>query len=205
MPSFKASLSDDQRWQILTFLRSLSSAVESPKAAPPAPVPKDAVVTPPKVAPAPDSNSPLDCLGCHKVALQSHDKLGSGDNACWSCHYSKNMSKLTLAGGNTQLPLSDSTILCGQCHQERYNAWNEGTHGTPELKAISGPASGKLKCVDCHKPHQPQIILSSLIKPHPAPVPSPPAVPTDILGIAGIALLLCIFVGAGISRRGQNL
>ncbi len=84
-------------------------------------------------SPPSESDIPLDCLSHHVQVLKGHDKLGEGNEACWSCHLSTQMTTLHLAGGET-LPLSDFPRLCAQCHQKRYEAWNEGTHGVPAWK-----------------------------------------------------------------------
>lgn len=135
-----------------------------------------------------------DCLSCHSRTLELHDKLGPGNQACWACHDSGDMGKLHLADGS-QLSLSDSTRLCAQCHQERYDAWSEGTHG------ISGTVAA-VECTACHDPHQPQIALLDITKPHPPaqPAPSPPAIELQVmLGIVG---LLAIGVGVAVTQRG---
>ena len=201
MPAFKASLSEEQRWQILTFVRSVSVPVTSQKTTPPAPDSKSSASVPPKLTLATESDSPLDCMSCHKKELKGHDKLGSGNAACWSCHNKNRMDMLTFASG-TSLPLADSSVLCGQCHQKRYDAWNEGEHGIPDWKNPAGPGSNKTKCVDCHNPHQPQIVLSGITRPHPQPLPLPPPTPNDPLIIVGIAFVVFIGIGIGASRKG---
>ncbi len=72
--------------------------------------------TAPSVNAQPGSGNGLDCLNCHIKTLEGDDKLGTGNEACWVCHYSTKMGVLHLAD-NTQLPLSDSSQLCAQCHQ----------------------------------------------------------------------------------------
>ena len=125
---------------------------------------------------AADENPPLQCLSCHTQKLIGHDKLGTGNEACWACHLSTQMTTLHLAGGTTQFPLSDFPRLCAQCHQKRFEAWNEGTHGVSAWKEGSTEVRGnqKEKCITCHNPHRPQIVLSGITKPHPAPAPHPP-------------------------------
>jgi len=153
---------------------------------------------------APESDTPLDCLSCHTKVLKGHDKLGSGNKACWVCHDSTDMKKLRLADG-TQLPLADSPQLCGQCHQKRYKAWNEGQHGVPAWKEREPviPGVEKAKCADCHDPHQPQVVLLNITKPHPPPAPSPPPPPVEPLIILGISLLLIIAIGVAVVKRGE--
>ncbi len=189
MPPYKSSLSEEQRWQVLTYLWSLSAEVVSPE-----------------VTPSPALAVPLDCLSHHNQVLKGHDKLGKGSEACWACHLSTRMTTLHLAGGSTQFPLSDSPQLCAQCHQERYEAWSEGTHGVPAWKEGSTETRGteKAKCLDCHNPHRPQIVFSDILKPHPAPQPpsSPPSVP--LLALLGASLLLAIAVGVVVLQKGER-
>jgi hypothetical protein len=146
----------------------------------------------------------LDCVSCHARELRGHDKLGQGSTACWSCHLSTEMTTLHLAGQDTGFPLSQSTQLCAQCHQERYQDWNDATHGVPAWKegepAIFG--SEKVGCTNCHDPHQPQMPLLNITKPHPAPTQPPPAPPTQLLLILGISLVAVTGVGIAVSRSG---
>jgi len=144
----------------------------------------------------------LDCLSCHVRVLTGHDKLGAGSAACWSCHLSTEMTTFHLAGGDTRLSAADSTKLCAQCHQLRYQAWNEGTHGIPAWKEGEPQIFGseKVPCVNCHEPHQPQVPLINITKPHPAPTPAPPEPPLQLLSILGISLLVTIGLGIAVTR-----
>jgi NAD-dependent SIR2 family protein deacetylase len=153
----------------------------------------------------PGSGNELECLNCHKKTLDGHDKLGIGNEACWVCHYSTKMGVLHLAD-DTQIRLSDSSQLCAQCHQERYNAWTEGTHGFPvwgEDETVI-PDARITTCADCHEPHQPQIVLLGITKPHPSPVESPPSPPFQTLIIVGTSLIVLIGIGVMLARRGDQ-
>ncbi len=135
------------------------------------------------------SETQLDCSSCHTVGLQSHSALGQGNDACRACHANPNMQALQLANG-TELALTNSPPLCGECHQARYAAWESGTHGFPGFKA-GMPAGGdgsQTTCTTCHNPHQPSMVLANVTKPHPAPAPAPPAPPKDALIMLGISL-----------------
>ncbi len=159
----------------------------------------------PTLKAAPEPNPPQDCISCHPKALEFHDKLGSGNKACWVCHDSTDMKMLRLADG-TPLSLPDSAQLCGQCHQKRYESWIEGTHGVPSWTeggpAISGAEN--TKCTGCHDPHQPQIALLGITKAHP-PAQPPPAPPsTELLVMLGISLLLVIAVGIAVVAKGEG-
>ena len=137
-----------------------------------------------------------DCLSCHTKTLKGHDKLGTGNNACWVCHDDTDMKMLRLVN-ETLLTRSESPQLCAQCHQERYQAWKEGIHGPPGTVAA-------VSCSSCHDPHQPQIALLDITKPHPAPKPDP-SPPTVILQVMlGTVLLLTIAVAFTIATRGKR-
>src|SRR5512146_911203 len=82
----------------------------------------------PTAAAATNEEAPLECLRCHTRVLKSHDKLGTGSEACWACHHGTNIGMLKLSDG-TQLPLAESNQLCSECHSDRYEAWKKGKHG----------------------------------------------------------------------------
>jgi nitrate/TMAO reductase-like tetraheme cytochrome c subunit len=145
---------------------------------------------------ASEADHPQECLSCHSKTLEFHDKLGSGNNACLACHDNPDMKMLRLAD-KTLLPLADSTQLCGQCHQERYAAWQEGTHG------FAGTVAA-VKCTGCHDPHQPKITFVNITKPHPEPAPPPPAPPVNLVAIFAVSLAVMITVGVIGARRGEG-
>ncbi len=163
------------------------------------------VLPTPTVNAAPESNPPLDCISCHARTLKFHDKLGSGNKACRVCHDSNDMGMLRLADG-TPVSLSDSTRVCAQCHQERYDAWKEGTHGIPAWKegVPAIPGTEKAKCADCHDPHQPQIALLNITEPHPPPAPTSSSSSVPLLVILGISLLVVIGIGVAVLRKGEG-
>jgi hypothetical protein len=90
----------------------------------------------------------LDCTTCHEVELDKHDVLGEGSAACLSCHGDIHELKLELINGETY-PLEEPVELCAQCHNERYTAWAEGTHGSHD--------NPEAVCTQCHNPHNPVI------------------------------------------------
>ena len=90
----------------------------------------------------------FDCVSCHDIVLEKHDKLGEGALACLNCHGEIHELKLKLI--NTEVyPINESVALCAQCHNERYTAWEEGTHGTHD--------NPEAECAKCHEPHNPII------------------------------------------------
>ncbi|HEY82320.1 MAG TPA: hypothetical protein G4O01_03405 [Dehalococcoidia bacterium] len=150
----------------------------------------------PSAAVAADNTSAelTQCLTCHQVKLESHDRLGLKNEACWACHDKNDMTKLSLAGGGS-ISRASSSHLCGQCHQKRFKAWSEGTHGIPGTVAA-------VPCTACHDPHQPQIVLTGITKPHPAPASAPPSPPVDAMVIVGITVVL--MTGASIIMARQR-
>ncbi len=134
----------------------------------------------------------LDCsrAGCHYrrvLEIQIHDILGSGVEVCWTCHdgTSGGVPSVPDAGGQgghsetPRLHLFDGTLisvfgkssqLCGQCHQGRYDAWEERA---PEIPGTADIA----KCTDCHNPHRLQIPRDDITEPHPLAPPTPTLTP----------------------------
>ncbi|MBI2979917.1 MAG: hypothetical protein HYY41_03715 [Chloroflexi bacterium] len=155
------------------------------------------------VLPSPLKGGTLDCLNCHVRVLKGHDKLGEGSQACLACHDNQRMGVLHLAGGETRFFLSDYPQLCSQCHQARYQAWAAGTHGVPSwTEEEYGPGyNEKVRCIGCHNPHQPQIVLTNITKPHPSPTPPPPPPPTELLVMVGISFIVVIGTGIIIVRQ----
>ncbi len=110
----------------------------------------------------------LDCTTCHNRTLVKHDVLGSQAFACLSCHGEIHRLELRLVN-QTVLPLNNSVQLCAQCHNERYTAWAQGTHGQPE--------NPEAQCTECHDPHDP--IITGI----PAAPASPIRKPADEIGL----------------------
>lgn len=148
-------------------------------------------------ASAAEEPGPLtECSDCHTVKLVGHDKLGTGDEACLECH---NLSDLTLIHAGEEAPLTRLEVpeLCGQCHQQRFNSFLEGTHGLP------GP--GSETCTDCHNPHRPQYALIGITRPHPGAQPASGPPSTELFIILGISLFFIIVIGVMLSRKGENV
>ena len=140
------------------------------------------------------SEQTLDCLGCHQQELDYHDKLGTGNEACWSCHDPIDMSQRHFAN-KTSIPSEDSNKLCGQCHAEKYGIWERGLHGFQDYQA---------DCVFCHDPHEPQIFLGGITKPPLKPASDPPEIPTDLIMIIVITIILLAVIAIVLARREQE-
>ena len=136
----------------------------------------------------------LDCLECHQQDLEYHDKLGTGNDACWSCHDPGDMSRLRLANG-TSISLDDSSQLCGQCHEEKFGDWGRGSHGFPEYRA---------NCVFCHNPHKPQMFFEGITLPPLQPTSDPPDLPIDLIMIIVITITLLAVIAIVLARGEQE-
>ncbi len=142
--------------------------------------------------------APLNCLSCHNQTLTYHDKLGKGNNACYTCHVSTDMKSLHLANG-TPLDIAQAPQLCAQCHQKRYTAWLEGTHGIPGTVAA-------VSCTACHNPHQPQVVKTGLAKPQPPPLTDVAgAIPGNALAIVGVSVAVLLGLAIVYARRKEVL
>lgn len=127
------------------------------------------------------STDELDCSTCHDRPLFKHDALGEKAYACLSCHGEIHGLGLKLVNGSVY-PLGNSVALCAQCHNERYTAWEQGTHGKP--------GEPNTPCTECHDPHNPIISGIPTIQAIPPRVPAAgPSIPLATAFIVVIELL----------------
>lgn len=160
-----------------------------------------------------------ECMACHlpedpipdvprPKVLRGHDILGEGNEACMVCHDKDNehLGLLNLVDDETLIPKEEPSQLCGICHELRYKAWQAGTHGSLEWKEGEPGVPGAMKktCIDCHDPHQPQIVLLSITKPHPEPAPSPASLPGTPFKVLGLVLLAVIGFGSAVAVAGKG-
>jgi hypothetical protein len=155
---------------------------------------------------APDGTSakpiPNDFEG-HEIVLEGHDELGEESEACVVCHVdpAEDPGLLKVAAGGTVEITGDVALVCYQCHQEKYHAWQAGTHGKDEPKCSSA---------GCHDPHTPGYIYAEPLPPFvgtgfqfkilpesepfialPPPAPAPPTVtPTWFAVLALVGVLI---------------
>jgi len=131
--------------------------------------------------------SGLDCLACHdkgktlvlKVDAANHAILpkehedlvmrhGRNDrnDNCFNCHDPVQLDLLVTRDGR-KLKLTDSTLLCGNCHGPTLRDWEAGIHGrtSGHWDRARGPIE-RQDCVSCHNPHSPAF---PEIKPAPGP------------------------------------
>ncbi len=106
-----------------------------------------------------------DCLNCHDVDLGAHDIWGAEEDNCLTCHDPLYMTMLHLFNG-TDVAMSESSILCQQCHNDIYYEWDMGIHADPHER--------DKECTDCHSPMNPYIMMNATLPP--LPEPSQPAV-----------------------------
>jgi hypothetical protein len=94
----------------------------------------------------------------HDVALEGHDRLGSGTAACQACHDGpgKDPAQLKTAGGGLVDIKGDVTQVCYRCHSAKYREWKAGAHGRGQPKCTSA---------GCHDPHTPGWIYAGPLLP----------------------------------------
>ena len=135
----------------------------------------------------PFSDVPKLCSQCHQRRYDQW-QLGIHGVPQWS----KDVPGLSAAQNNTAWP-------AGQ-----YNIGQNNTEGllSAIIKVQPNFIGGARKmCTDCHDPHAPQIVLTSVMKPHPMGVPPKPPAPVAPFVVLGGALLLAIGGGAAIGRK----
>ncbi|MFC1803108.1 multiheme c-type cytochrome [Thermoproteota archaeon] len=134
----------------------------------------------------------LDCTSCHDRELDKHDVLGEKSAACLSCHGDIHELRLELVNGETYE--NDNPVpLCAQCHNERYTAWEEGTHGAHD--------NPEAVCTECHDPHDPVINQISTLEPIPNREPAKPS--SWIAKMALIVILEIFGFGVWINWSGK--
>jgi hypothetical protein len=129
------------------------------------------------------------CMECHKLlparwhydrprVEHQHIKLDHGNNRfCLNCHHPTNRNAFVDYDGS-EIAEADVVLLCAKCHGPIYRDWQAGAHGRRNgyWKTSLGPQT-RLRCIQCHDPHQPAF---RPLKPLPAPryparAPNPPA------------------------------
>ncbi|MCW4051030.1 MAG: cytochrome c3 family protein [Candidatus Bathyarchaeota archaeon] len=136
----------------------------------------------------------LDCSTCHDRPLSKHDVLGEKAYACLSCHGDIHELKLELVNREVY-PLDNSVPLCAQCHNERYTAWEQGTHGEYD--------DPEAQCTECHDPHDPIITGISTLESIPPRVAAKPAPILPLIVVAVVVELL--FIAVFVFRRQSNV
>jgi hypothetical protein len=136
----------------------------------------------------------LDCQTCHDRPLDKHDTLGENAFACLSCHGEIHGLGLKLVNGTVYEP-DDPVALCAQCHNERYTAWAQGTHGTPENPDAS--------CTECHDPHDP--VISGFSTLPSVPTRTPAGGPSIFLSTAFVVIVELLGFAIIILRWRKNV
>jgi uncharacterized CHY-type Zn-finger protein len=141
----------------------------------------------------PDPN----CTSCHEVNLEAHNVWAADYDNCLTCHDSIYMTMLHLLNG-TELAMSESSILCKQCHNDMYYEWEMGIHAEAH-------ASEK-GCPDCHYPMNPYIMMNATLPPISQPsqetVIKAPIPPVALFGALAIVSGLGLYTY--FSRRGYG-
>lgn len=118
-----------------------------------------------------------DCYICHEtdtppplhfdeehnvIVAEEHSDIVMGhgrhkrNNNCFNCHDEQNLLMLQARDGS-ELPLAESTPLCGSCHGPVYRDWEGGAHG--RAQGYWDEELGervRQDCVSCHDPHSPR-------------------------------------------------
>lgn len=121
------------------------------------------------------------CVECHalfqpgletpkRLAMHAHIRLDHGINdRCRNCHHLKDRDKLVLHDGS-EINFSESERLCAKCHGPTFRDWERGSHG--RSNGYWDPARGeriRLKCSQCHDPHNPRVPAMDALVPLPGP------------------------------------
>jgi hypothetical protein len=150
------------------------AAAPAPDDAHPGPAEPDVFPTPPP----PFSDGIFPCSECHadqpvnpepRKLVDMHEDIalehGPRRRWCFDCHNPPDRDKLRLADG-TLVEMTQSYLLCGQCHGTQFRDWRFGVHGKR-----TGQWDGEkqyLLCAHCHNPHKPRF---AALQPLPPPVP----------------------------------
>ena len=131
------------------------------------------------------------CADCHSLFMPSEDdladpvlhghiRLNHGINdRCRNCHDIRDRNRLVLHGGEL-VSYSESHLLCAKCHGPTYRDWERGSHGrTNGYWDSSRGELNRLKCSQCHDPHNPTVPAMDPI----APLPGPRALSPDSHGV----------------------
>jgi hypothetical protein len=97
-----------------------------------------------------------DCMSCHEILLETHDVWGAESDNCITCHDTVQMTMLHLFNGS-DIAMSESSILCAQCHNDVYYEWSMGIHADPHVM--------EKDCVDCHRAMNPYIMMNATLPP----------------------------------------
>jgi len=110
------------------------------------------------------------CMECHKLfpARWHYDdrpfnehkdiNLQHGENRfCLNCHHPTNRNAFVDYDG-AEIAQADVVLLCAKCHGPIYRDWQAGVHGRKNgyWDAAKG-AQTRLRCIQCHDPHQPKL------------------------------------------------
>jgi hypothetical protein len=125
------------------------------------------------------------CMECHQLLgarwhydrpMVEHEfiKLDHGENRfCLNCHHATNRNAFTDYDG-TEIAESDVFLLCAKCHGPTYRDWKAGIHGRRNGFWDAGKGTQtRLRCVQCHDPHQPRFAAMKPLAPLRYPARAP--------------------------------
>jgi hypothetical protein len=117
------------------------------------------------------------CMECHTLIkarwhydrpLNEHKdvRLEHGNNRfCLNCHHPTNRNAFVDYDGS-EIAQADVVLLCAKCHGPTYRDWQAGVHGRQNghWNKTMGEST-KLRCIQCHDPHQPQFATMKPLPP----------------------------------------
>ncbi len=108
------------------------------------------------------------CMECHKLfpakwhyarPMAEHQDihLEHGNNRfCLNCHHATNRNAFADYDGS-EIAQADVVQLCAKCHGTTHRDWQAGVHGRSNgFWLASAGSKTKLRCIQCHDPHQPK-------------------------------------------------
>ena len=128
------------------------------------------------------------CMECHKLitarwhydrAMVEHQtiNLDHGNNRfCLNCHHPVNRNAFVDYDGS-EIAQTDVVLLCAKCHGPTHRDWKAGVHGRANgFWDKHRGTQTKLRCVQCHDPHQPRFQPMKPLPPlrYPPRAPNPP-------------------------------
>jgi hypothetical protein len=127
------------------------------------------------------------CSDCHRLfpspletvrtlTQHTHIALNHGINTrCHNCHHRTDRAAFVDDHGNP-IPYGQPQWLCARCHGLVFRDWQHGVHGRSNgfWDTNRGPLT-RLKCIECHDPHQPAFApMSPAPGPHTLRMGTPP-------------------------------
>lgn len=121
------------------------------------------------------------CVECHALFEPSVEtpkvlKIHAGvhldhgiNDRCRNCHHLQDRDMLVLHDGR-EIRFSESEFLCAKCHGPTFRDWELGAHGRSNgYWDLTRGERVRLKCSQCHDPHNPRVPAMDPLVPLPGP------------------------------------